>query len=89
MGGIAFPMPSNASNATELATQQKGKQITGTITDSRGVPVIGATVLEVGTTNAAITDLDGHFTLNARPGVKAQNFLYRFQRHPRNRRLYQ
>ena len=70
LGGIAFPMPSNASNATELATQQKGKQITGTITDSRGVPVIGATVLEVGTTNAAITDLDGHFTLNARPGVK-------------------
>ena len=63
-------MPSNASNATELATQQKGKQITGTITDSRGVPVIGATVLKVGTTNAAITDLDGHFTLNARPGVK-------------------
>lgn len=70
LGGIAFPMPSNASNATELATQQKGKQITGTITDSRGVPVIGATVLEVGTTNAAITDLDGHFTLNVRPGVK-------------------
>lgn len=27
LGGIAFPMPSNASNATELATQQKGKQI--------------------------------------------------------------
>lgn len=34
------------------------------------MPVIGATVLEVGTTNAAITDLDGHFTLNVRPGVK-------------------
>lgn len=32
LGGIAFPMPSNASNAsnaTELATQQKGKQIFG------------------------------------------------------------
>lgn len=70
LGGIAFPMPSNASTATELATQQKGKQISGTVTDSHGVPVIGATVLEVGTTNAAITDLDGHFTLNARPGVK-------------------
>ena len=70
LGGIAFPLPSNASNATEQATQQKGKQISGTVTDSHGVPVIGATVLEVGTTNAAITDLDGHFTLNARPGVK-------------------
>ena len=42
LGGIAFPMPSNASTATELATQQKGKQISGTVTDSHGVPVIGA-----------------------------------------------
>ena len=70
LGGIAFPMPSQASTATELATQQKGKQITGTVTDTHGVPVIGATVLEAGTTNAAITDLNGHFTLNTRAGAK-------------------
>ncbi len=39
-------------------------QLTGTVTDGRGEPLIGASVLEQGTTNGCITDVDGNFTLN-------------------------
>lgn len=36
----------------------------GQVTDAKGEPIIGATVLEVGTTNGSVTDFDGNFTLN-------------------------
>lgn len=32
-------------------------------------PIIGANVLEKGTTNGVITDIDGNFTLNVKPGA--------------------
>lgn len=40
------------------------KRITGMVTDATGEPVIGANVVEKGTTNGVITDADGTFTLN-------------------------
>lgn len=40
------------------------KKITGKIIDEKGEPVIGATVLEEGTSNGAITNVDGEFSLN-------------------------
>lgn len=46
------------------ATQQKKQQITGTITDISGEPIIGASIIEKGVaTNGTITDLDGNFKL--------------------------
>ena len=56
LGGIAFPMPARATVATELATQQKTKQITGVVSDEHGTPIVGANVIEMGTTNGVITD---------------------------------
>ena len=44
-------------------TQQQKKKITGNIVDETGIPIIGATVIEVGTTNGTITDVDGNFAL--------------------------
>ncbi|MEP0369094.1 MAG: TonB-dependent receptor [Cyclobacteriaceae bacterium] len=38
--------------------------ITGTVTDENGEPLPGATVVEKGTTNGTITDVDGKFSLN-------------------------
>lgn len=39
------------------------KKITGTVTDSDGLPIIGANIMEKGTTNGIITDIDGRFQL--------------------------
>ena len=40
------------------------KSITGVVSDAAGEPIIGASVVEVGTTNGTITDIDGKFVLN-------------------------
>lgn len=39
------------------------KKITGVVYDEAGLPVIGANILEKGTINGTITDMDGNFTL--------------------------
>ena len=43
------------------------QEITGTVNDAMG-PVIGATVMEKGTTNGTVTDFDGNFKLKVEPG---------------------
>lgn len=43
-------------------------QIKGIITDESGEPVIGANVVVKGTTNGAVTNVDGSYTLNVHPG---------------------
>lgn len=47
---------------------QQQKKVTGVISDSFG-PVTGATVMEKGTSNGAVTDIDGNFSLDVRPGA--------------------
>ena len=48
-------------------------QVSGTVTDNvLGEPIIGASVVEVGTTNGTITDLDGNFTLQVKSGAQLQ-----------------
>ena len=44
-------------------------EITGTVVDETGETVIGATVIEKGTTNGTVTDFDGVFTLKVNPGA--------------------
>lgn len=53
-----------AFNPTVEIVQQNKKQITGQVLDSSGLSVIGANVVEKGTTNGVITDMDGNFTLS-------------------------
>jgi TonB-linked SusC/RagA family outer membrane protein len=46
--------------------QQTGKQITGKVVDANQEPIIGANIMEKGTTNGTITDMDGNFSLEVR-----------------------
>ncbi|MGB4576898.1 MAG: TonB-dependent receptor [Paludibacter sp.] len=46
------------------AVQQQKKTITGTVVDAAGEPIIGANIVETGTTNGTVTDMDGKFSLN-------------------------
>ena len=65
--GLYSPVAANAENSVQ-AVQQSTKKITGTVSDSQG-PVIGASIVEKGTTNGTVTDLDGNFTLNVKSGA--------------------
>ncbi len=67
IGGVP-PMQAIAQT-TQSAVEQQTTAVTGVVSDVTG-PVIGASVIEKGnTTNGTITDLDGKFTLNVRPGA--------------------
>lgn len=43
--------------------------ITGTVTDEKSEPLIGATVMVAGSNTGAATDIDGKFTLQAKQGA--------------------
>lgn len=60
------------SKASLPVTMQALIKITGLVTDERGEPVIGANVIEKGTTNGVITDLDGKFALSVPPNAILQ-----------------
>ena len=42
----------------------QGSEISGNVVDGTGEPIIGATVMEKGTSNGTVTDLDGNFKIN-------------------------
>lgn len=50
-----------------IGTNAQNKAVSGTVADKNGEMVIGASVVIKGTTNGAITDLDGKFTLSNVP----------------------
>ncbi len=54
--------PSNAPTVTGTAT------ITGKVTDISGEPLIGVTILVLGTSQGTVTDLDGNYTIEANEG---------------------
>jgi len=45
------------------AFAQQGRQVSGTVVDQAGEPLVGVNVLEQGTQNLTITDLDGKYTI--------------------------
>lgn len=47
----------------EVAVSQQSKKISGVITDTEGVPIIGANILVKGASVGTVTDLDGNYSL--------------------------
>ena len=56
--------------------QQGGKKITGQVIDENKEPMIGVSILIVGTSIGTITDFDGNYTLNVPQGNKELQFSY-------------
>ena len=48
---------------TSVIVCAQHKKISGTITGTQNETIIGATVLEIGTTNGVVTDIDGKFSI--------------------------
>lgn len=63
-------MSDKHSPRNTIIVQQEDKiPVKGKITDMAGEPIIGASILEKGTTNGIITDLNGGFSLDVSPGA--------------------
>ena len=56
-GNNAFP---DENNSTIAADQQR---VTGKVTDTKGEAIPGATIVEKGTTNGTVSDIDGNFSI--------------------------
>lgn len=62
-----------ASGSSYKVTEQMQIQtVTGVVVDANGEPIIGASVVEKGTTNGIVTDMDGKFSLNVKVGTTLQ-----------------
>ena len=55
---------------TPASYQQKSKVVEGTIMDSKGEPIIGATVFDPVSKRGAVTDINGHYRIDCAPGTK-------------------
>ena len=68
VGGRAYAFPTSQA----VATTQASQTITGVVKDAAGAPIIGANVMEKGTTRGVVTDMDGKFSLKVAPGATIQ-----------------
>jgi len=79
---ILFATPLFSSSAKEpnnlgiSESQQSGKIITGRVTDNKGEPLIGVNVVEAGTTNGTVTDVDGNYSLKLTTSNPILNVSY-------------
>lgn len=68
--GLKYAVSGNKIIVTPAAAAPSAqpKKVTGKVVDANGEPVIGATVIENGTSNGTVTDFDGNFSLNIPEG---------------------
>ncbi len=71
---FVFTLCLQAKTTGELPAlnQTNKKTITGTVLDEQGETVIGANIVEKGTVNGVITDVDGYFSLSVAEGAVLQ-----------------
>lgn len=61
---IALYKAASKGHAGAPAGQQKTLTVKGQVKDTRGEPVVGASIVVKGTTNGTVTDMDGYYTLS-------------------------
>ena len=64
------------ADAIPAFAQQAGKKFTGQVIDENKEPMIGVSILIVGTSTGTVTDFDGNYTLNVPKGAKELQFSY-------------
>lgn len=60
----------NTKGSFQQVSQKK--IVTGSVVDEKGDPVIGANIIEKGTTNGAVTDIDGLYSIQVSPAATIQ-----------------
>lgn len=57
------------------AWAQSGRTVSGTVLDAHGEPVVGAAIVEQGTTNGTVADIDGKFSLSVTGNTLVVTFI--------------
>lgn len=65
---VIIPKEKEEVYSSEVA-QNNRKTLIGTVTDEYGEPIIGANIIEKGTTNGTVTDIDGKFNITVSDGA--------------------
>lgn len=68
----AIPFVTVEQSDIQVIQQPAKKRITGEVVDERGEPIIGANIIEIGTTNGTVTDINGNFSLNVENNAAIQ-----------------
>ena len=69
IAGLLWSPQAMADSALKsVQSVQQTKKVSGTVVDATG-PVIGASVMEKGTSNGTVTDLDGNYSLSVGPNA--------------------
>lgn len=68
--GLKYAVSGNKIIVTPVAEAPsvQPKKVIGKVVDTNGEPIIGATILEQGTSNGTVTDFNGNFSLNVTSG---------------------
>lgn len=66
---VLSPISMRASAKSGAKEIRQQKTVSGRIVDEQGEPVIGANVVEKGTTNGTVTDVEGRFSLEVAPNA--------------------
>lgn len=69
-GQTVFANHESLTNNSIEHIQQDKVMVKGVVLEASGMPIIGASVAEIGTTNGTITDIDGNFSLSTKVGSK-------------------
>ena len=70
--GLNYVQEGSYIVVSKSEAEQQKKFVTGTVIDMNGEPVIGANIVEKGTTNGIITDVNGEFSLQVSPDAVLQ-----------------
>ena len=65
LGGILFFLSKSANAATTTLLPLQQQEISGVVTDKKGLPIPGVTVTVKNTSRGTVTNLDGEFNINA------------------------
>ncbi|WP_321331036.1 SusC/RagA family TonB-linked outer membrane protein [uncultured Bacteroides sp.] len=59
----SFVIVENGRGSNSMASKAVPRKVTGSVTTATGEPMVGVTIIEKGTTNGTVTDIDGRFSL--------------------------
>lgn len=60
----------------DFAVAQSGRKVTGRVMDEHGELLIGVNVMEEGTTNGVVTDINGTYTITLSKDNSSLTFTY-------------